>query len=171
MLSTGVVVKGCNNNEDKILEYMNENSILVFDKDILTAISLLDIFIENDLLDYNFNMEQFAEIKEEDQSELINTFSNFIEAWLLYVNNTVAFYYFAKKVGFNKIVKKVEDKINFLTTIFEGSEEINNLDYLQKLEEFAKLVPDILIFASRKGYEFNSVKKAEELNKKFLKSK
>ncbi len=43
--------------------------------------------------------------------------------------------------------------------------------YLQKLEEFAKLVPDILIFASRKGYEFNSVKKAEELNKKFLKSK
>jgi len=165
MLSIRAVVEGCNDSEDKLLEYMNLNSVLAFSKELEQAIDYLSLFInDNNLLEYNFDKADFVDLTKEDRSKFINNFATFIEMWLLYINNTVSFYYFSKKVGFKKITKQVEAKIDLLSNLLDNSD---NLDYLQKLEDLAKLIPEVLIFAIRKGYKFNSVEKADILNKRF----
>ena len=174
MLDIESLVSSLDSDEDRILNFMKNDSILSFDlksEMVRTFLGLLQIFIKNDLIEYKFDKTSFPDITEEMISFILNNFPVFINSWLLQTNNTVSYYYFAKKMGFKKIEKAVEDKIEYLFEYFQVSEEELKLDYFKKLEVIAKVIPDILIFASIKGYEYNSIEKAEKLNKKFLQSK
>ena len=178
MLNIRHIIEDKKQNENEILKSLISNTILEFrEEDIIQLFASIQYFIKEDTIKYDFYNGGFN-ITERENSEFktraIHNFAVLNEKWLLYINNTVSFYYFSKKVNFNKIVKAIDKKIislfDFLNErLLTNKVDCKTYDTYGLLEFMATMIPDILIFSSRKGYQFNSVELAEKLNEKFTK--